>query len=87
MCYGVLSYACILTDQVFKAMYSSYPSFRKAKFCGVPSCVYHKLGCVAGEKYRTLKMGESKTILRVIMHYHQEHTDFSVKGKFEQLVR
>jgi hypothetical protein len=32
------------------AMYSFVPPFRKAKFCGVPSCVFDKLGCAAGEK-------------------------------------
>jgi hypothetical protein len=31
-------------------MYSFVPSFREAKFCGVPSCVFDKLGCVAGEE-------------------------------------
>jgi hypothetical protein len=32
------------------AMYIFVPPFRKAKFCGVPSCVFDKLGCAAGEK-------------------------------------
>jgi hypothetical protein len=32
------------------AMYSFVPPFRKAKFCGVPSCVFEKLGCAAGEE-------------------------------------
>jgi hypothetical protein len=32
------------------AMYSFVLPFREAKFCGVPSCVFHKLGCAAGEK-------------------------------------
>jgi hypothetical protein len=32
------------------AMYSFVPAFREAKFCGVPSCVFDKLGCAAGEK-------------------------------------
>jgi hypothetical protein len=32
------------------AMYSFVPPFREAKFCGVPSCVFDKLGCAAGEK-------------------------------------
>jgi hypothetical protein len=31
-------------------MYSFVPPFRKAKFCGVPSRVFDKLGCAAGEK-------------------------------------
>jgi hypothetical protein len=25
------------------------PSFREAKFCGVASCVFDKLGCAAGK--------------------------------------
>jgi hypothetical protein len=32
------------------AMYSFVPPFRDAKFCGVPSCVFDKLGCAASEK-------------------------------------
>jgi hypothetical protein len=32
------------------AMYSFAPNFREAKFCGVPSRVFDKLGSVAGEK-------------------------------------
>jgi hypothetical protein len=32
------------------AMYSFVPPFREAKFCGVPSCVFDKLGCSADEK-------------------------------------
>jgi hypothetical protein len=35
---------------IFMAMYSFIPPFREAKFCGVPSCVFEKLGCAAGEK-------------------------------------
>jgi hypothetical protein len=31
-------------------MYSFVPRFREEKFCGVPSCVFDKLGCVAGEQ-------------------------------------
>jgi hypothetical protein len=31
-------------------MYNFLPPFREAKFCGVPSCVFDKLGCAAGEK-------------------------------------
>jgi hypothetical protein len=31
-------------------MYSFVPLFREAKFCGVPPCVFGKLGCAAGEK-------------------------------------
>lgn len=30
-------------------MYSFVPPFRKTKFCGVPSCVFEKLGCAADE--------------------------------------
>jgi hypothetical protein len=32
------------------AMYSYAPPFREAKFCGVPSRVFDKLGCAASEK-------------------------------------
>jgi hypothetical protein len=32
------------------AMCSFVPPFREAKFCGVPSCAFDKLGCAAGEK-------------------------------------
>jgi hypothetical protein len=32
------------------AMYSFVSPFREAKFCGVPLCVFDKLGCAAGEK-------------------------------------
>jgi hypothetical protein len=32
------------------AVYSFVSPFREAKFCGVPSCVFDKLGCAAGEK-------------------------------------
>jgi hypothetical protein len=32
------------------AMYSFVSPFREATFCGVPSCVFDKLGCAAGEK-------------------------------------
>jgi hypothetical protein len=32
------------------AVYSFVPPFRKAKFCDVPSRVFNKLGCAAGEK-------------------------------------
>jgi hypothetical protein len=31
-------------------MYSFVPSFRKAKYCGVPSCVFDKLVRAAVEK-------------------------------------
>jgi hypothetical protein len=31
-------------------MYSFVTPFRETKFCGVPSCVFDKLGCAAGEK-------------------------------------
>jgi hypothetical protein len=32
------------------AMYRFVLPFREAKFCGVPSCVFDKLGCAVGEK-------------------------------------
>jgi hypothetical protein len=56
MCYVLFSYTCILIGQVFvcryifMAMYSFVPSFREAKFCGVPLCVFDKIGCAAGEE-------------------------------------
>jgi hypothetical protein len=31
-------------------MYSFVPSFREAKLCGVPLCVFDKLGCAASEQ-------------------------------------
>jgi hypothetical protein len=31
-------------------VYSFVPPFREAKFCGVPSCVFDKLECAAGEE-------------------------------------
>jgi hypothetical protein len=31
-------------------MYSFVPPFREAKVCGMPSCVFDKLGCTAGVK-------------------------------------
>jgi hypothetical protein len=33
------------------AMHIFVPPFREAKFCGVLSCVFDKLGCAAGEKW------------------------------------
>jgi hypothetical protein len=32
------------------AMYSFVLRFREAKFCGVPTCAFDKLGCAAGRK-------------------------------------
>jgi hypothetical protein len=32
------------------AVYSFVPPFREATVCGVPSCVFDKLGGAAGEK-------------------------------------
>jgi hypothetical protein len=32
------------------AIYSFVPPFHEAKFYGVPSCIFDKLGCAAGEK-------------------------------------
>jgi hypothetical protein len=42
---------CLYVDTYFMAMYSFVPPFREANFCGVPSCVFDKLGCAAGEKH------------------------------------
>jgi hypothetical protein len=35
---------------IFMAVYSFMPSLREAKFYGVPSCVFEKLWCAAGEE-------------------------------------
>jgi hypothetical protein len=40
----------LMIMMTFMVMHSFVPPFREAKFCGVPSCVFDKLGCVAGEK-------------------------------------
>jgi hypothetical protein len=42
------------------AIYSVVPPFCEAKFCGVPSCVFDKLGCAAGEKSMWNTIMESK---------------------------
>jgi hypothetical protein len=50
-------------------MYSFVPRFRDAKFCGVPSCVFDKLGCAAGEKWlrdTALVEGEKSGIIFTI---------------------
>jgi hypothetical protein len=47
MCYVLFSYACILKGQIYIFI---VPPFREATFCGVPSCVFEKSGCAAGEK-------------------------------------
>jgi hypothetical protein len=41
--------ARIFCGYIFMVMYSFVPPYREAKFCGVPSCVFDKLGCSAGE--------------------------------------
>jgi hypothetical protein len=39
---------------------SFVPPFREAKFCGLPSCVFDKLGCAAGKKrLRDTGLGET----------------------------
>jgi hypothetical protein len=56
MCNVLFLHACILVGQVFicryifMAMCSFVSPFREAKFCGVPSRVFDKLGRAAGEK-------------------------------------
>jgi hypothetical protein len=35
---------------IFMAMYSFVPAFREVTIFGVPSCVFDKFGCAAGEK-------------------------------------
>jgi hypothetical protein len=32
-------------------MYGFVPPYREATFCGVPSCVFDKLGCAADKKW------------------------------------
>jgi hypothetical protein len=56
MFYVLFSYACIFIGQGFicryrfKAMHSFVPPLRETKFCGVPPCVFDKLGCAVGER-------------------------------------
>jgi hypothetical protein len=56
MCYVLFSYACILMGHgficryIFTATYTFVSPFCEAKFCGVSSCVFDKVGCAAGEK-------------------------------------
>jgi hypothetical protein len=51
------SYACFLTRQGFMcrynfmAMYNFVLLFREEKFYDVPTCVFNKLGCSAGETF------------------------------------
>jgi hypothetical protein len=35
---------------IFMVMYNIVPPFCESRFCGVPSCVFDKLWCAAGEK-------------------------------------
>jgi hypothetical protein len=49
------------------AMCSFVPRFREANFCGVPSCVFGKLGCSADEKkLRNTALGDHETKFDVI---------------------
>jgi hypothetical protein len=58
-------------------MHSFVPPFREAKFCGVPSCVFDKLGCAAGEeRLRNSGIGLSVTYAPSISVRHN-HTVFS----------
>jgi hypothetical protein len=56
MCYVLFSYAYIPMRQglkckyVFVTIYIFMSPFHDAKFGGVLSCVFDKLGCAAGEK-------------------------------------
>jgi hypothetical protein len=56
MCYVLFSYACILIGQgcicryIFMVMYNFILPFCEAKFCGVLSCVFDKLGYAADEE-------------------------------------
>jgi hypothetical protein len=53
-CVMLFSYASILMGQgficryIFVAMYIFVHSLHEAEFCGVPACVFGKLGCAAG---------------------------------------
>jgi hypothetical protein len=42
------------------AMYGFVPLFREWKFCGVPSCVFDKLRCAAGEKKKVTEHFSSR---------------------------
>jgi hypothetical protein len=48
------------------AMCSFVPPFHEVKFCGVPSCVFGKLLCAAGEK----KVAEHRPILSQMNPVH-----------------
>jgi hypothetical protein len=44
---------------IFMAMYTMVPPFCEAKFCGVLSCVFEKLKCVAGERLQNTALDAS----------------------------
>jgi hypothetical protein len=54
-------------------MYSFVPPFREAKFCGVPSCVFDKLGCAAGGK-SLRNIGLNHTCLFFTARVHVAHS-------------
>jgi hypothetical protein len=69
MCYILFSCSGILIGQgficryIFMAMYSFLPPSHEAKFCGVPSCVFDKLGCAVGKKrLRNTDLGSAFSI-------------------------
>jgi hypothetical protein len=78
MCNVLFSYACILIEQVcicryiFMAVYSFVPPFREATFCGAPSCVFDKSGCVAdGKRLRNIAPEFHTSGIFVILNIHK----------------
>jgi hypothetical protein len=73
ICHILFSYAfhsygeCIYMQIHIYGHMRFVPPFREAKFCCVPSCVFDKLGCVAGEKrLRNTALDPRHFILRCI---------------------
>jgi hypothetical protein len=54
---------------------SFVPPFHETKFCGVPSCVFDKLGCAAGERrLRNTALGHSAVQLqKFVLHKSRDH--------------
>jgi hypothetical protein len=51
-------------------IYSFVPHFREAKFCGVTSCVFDKLGYAAGEKRLRNTGLENAFLLKSVTKQH-----------------
>jgi hypothetical protein len=49
------------------AMYSFVPHSREAEFCGVPSCVFDKLGCVCEKSLRNTALDVTVCNMRVVV--------------------